>query len=286
MSILLDALKKSEQQRQLGKAPNIHTPAADGGTRHDGGPHWIPLGLMAAAALAMGWVGWQQLRPPPAGAAASPPEALALEAPAEAVEEPAVEGPDAEPQSSGEASADPAPVAVRRPQMVARQAPRTPVESFEADTRNLQDVKVMPPADFQETERRQAAVNRSVKEFQPASGTARPEPAADPAEPVAEPEAQVAEPLAQGAERSASQALPHVPEPITFWELPQAVRDTLPDMHITVLVFAERPEDRFVLIGGQRVVENEIYQPGVVLEQIRRDGAVFRYRTYRFLVEG
>ena len=28
MSILLDALKKSEEQRQLGKVPNIHSPSA------------------------------------------------------------------------------------------------------------------------------------------------------------------------------------------------------------------------------------------------------------------
>jgi general secretion pathway protein B len=75
-------------------------------------------------------------------------------------------------------------------------------------------------------------------------------------------------------------------EPITFWELPQGIRDSLPDLRITVLVFAERPEDRFVLIGGQRRVENDQIQDGLLLEEIRREGAVFTYRNYRFLVKG
>jgi general secretion pathway protein B len=68
--------------------------------------------------------------------------------------------------------------------------------------------------------------------------------------------------------------------------LPQNVRDDMPDLHISVLVYAERPEDRFVLINGQRVVEREVVDHGVVLEEIRRNGAVFQYRTYRFMVEG
>ena len=46
MSILLDALKKSESQRQLGTTPGIHTtiepPTADGPS----GSQWIPLSML------------------------------------------------------------------------------------------------------------------------------------------------------------------------------------------------------------------------------------------------
>ena len=70
------------------------------------------------------------------------------------------------------------------------------------------------------------------------------------------------------------------------WELPQGIRDSLPELHITVLVYAEDPQDRFVLVCGQRLVEKDSYQDGVILEEIRREGAVFLYRNYRFLVEG
>ena len=64
------------------------------------------------------------------------------------------------------------------------------------------------------------------------------------------------------------------------------MRDDLPEMRITVLVYAERPQDRFVLVNGQRMVERDKLEGGVVLEEIRRDGAVFLFRTYRFLVKG
>ena len=79
---------------------------------------------------------------------------------------------------------------------------------------------------------------------------------------------------------------PHQSEPISFWQLPQAMRDGLPEFKINVLVYAEKPEDRFLLINGQRLVEKEELTAGVVLDEIRRDGAVFRYRNYRFLVKG
>ena len=79
---------------------------------------------------------------------------------------------------------------------------------------------------------------------------------------------------------------PNQSEPISFWQVPQALRDGLPELRITVLVYAEAPEDRFVLINGQRMVEKEELISGVVLDEIRRDGAVFLYRNYRFLVKG
>ena len=79
---------------------------------------------------------------------------------------------------------------------------------------------------------------------------------------------------------------PHVAEPISYWELPQGIRDSLPEMHVSVLVYAERPQDRFVLVSGQRMVEKDVYEGSVTLEEIRRDGAVFQYQNYRFLVKG
>jgi len=79
---------------------------------------------------------------------------------------------------------------------------------------------------------------------------------------------------------------PHVTEPISYWELPQGIRDNLGEIRITVLVYSEEPGDRFVLSNGQRLVEKDELDGGLVLEEIRRDGAVFLYRNYRFLVKG
>ena len=86
------------------------------------------------------------------------------------------------------------------------------------------------------------------------------------------------------AERS-SRLQPHEPEPISFWEVPQSLRDDMPEFKINVLVYAEKPEDRFLLINGLRLKEHNELSDGVVLDEIRPDGAVFRYRKYSFLVK-
>jgi hypothetical protein len=75
------------------------------------------------------------------------------------------------------------------------------------------------------------------------------------------------------------------PEPIGYWELPDQVRMSVPEIKFSVLVYAELAEDRFVLINGQRLGEGDSYQDGLLIKEIRRDGVVFTYRLYQFLVE-
>ena len=255
MSILLDALRKSEEQRQLGKPPSIHSPASGAGDARPGAQQWIPLTLIAVSAIAMAWIGWQQYRLPAAPATRdSVTEVAAASAQA---------GAQVEPESgSGRGEDKPEPPPARPPQA----ALRTPVEGFRPETKALRNVTVMPPD-----------VQADGQPAEPAASEAAPEVAA----------------AAQSGGSAAAEAKPresrverHVTEPISFWELPQGIRDGLPELHVTVLVYAERPQDRFVLVSGQRLVEKDEYGDGVVLEEIRRDGAVFQYRTYRFLMKG
>jgi len=67
--------------------------------------------------------------------------------------------------------------------------------------------------------------------------------------------------------------------------LRQGLRNELPEFKITVLVYAEAPEDRFLLMNGERLREQDELAGGVTLEEIRRDGAIFTYQSYRFLVK-
>jgi general secretion pathway protein B len=283
MSILLDALKKSEEQRQLGRTPNIHSPVGESMRETDAGAQWVPLAMMTLAAIAMAWLGWQQFRLPPEIATAAPVETAAGE-PAGEIPQPEVAAPP--PDAAGEAAmaaADEpggpptADLTARRPQAIADPASRTPVESFKADTRALRDAKVMPPPDEQAAE---PSAERAV------ARTAAPGEAAEQSATGAEAGAAADGPVAATEQPRVGRATPHVPEPISYWELPQGVRDELPELRLTVVVYAERPEDRFVLINGQRFTEQEIVESGVVLEEIRRNGAVLQYRSYRFLVEG
>jgi hypothetical protein len=159
---------------------------------------------------------------------------------------------------------------------------------------------VSPSPAPQETEDDRARLAQSFNDFKkPGDDTDIAAPAnkqaaetQQPSTPLAEPEATATqsgqpkvEPGQSKVEPGQSKLEPHIAEPISYWELPQGIRDNLPEIKITVLVYAEKPDDRFLLTNGQRMAEKDEMQSGVVLDEIRRDGAVFLYRKYRFLVK-
>lgn len=255
MSILLDALKKSEEQRQLGKAPTIHSPTAGQGDGRAGSQQWLPLTLIAVCAIVLAWIGWQQYRLPAAPAA---PDSVA-EAPGEVPAEPRTDTASAVAANSLTADDSGSP-----PSGLPSEALRTPVERFRPATKALRGVTVMPPD--------------PQSEGQPVAQATQ-----SPDTPAADSQA-VDQPTGEAAGEAVSDN--RISEPISFWELPQGIRDSLPELHVSVLVYAQRPEDRFVLVSGKRLVEKDEYEDGVVLEEIRRDGAIFHYRHYRFLVKG
>ena len=258
MSILLDALKKSEEQRQLGKTPEIHDrDDYEPGASRGGQRGWIPLALVAVAAVLIAAIVWQQFEEPEVEAIAGDPGASQRRVPG-------ISAGAARQQSGPEAESSTA---------------RTPVESFQqaeepagTDTDGTAD-------DALEQKRQDLA--RSFNEYQEAD----PEPEqAEVAE--AEPVKAVPQPPARTPRQApaAEAQSPHESEPVSYWELPQNVRTGMPQLRVSVIVYAENPEDRFLLMNGRRVVEKQAVE-GLVLEEIRRDGAVFSYRNYRFLLK-
>jgi len=279
MSILLDALKKSESQRQLGKTPTIHTtveaPEAEGGMDQQ----WIALSMLALSAVAIAWFGWQQYQKP-------------VDMPVEA---------------GVEVVAAPQAAETRVPAEKAEQAGknRTPPASLwtmkedPTGKKDLTGLTVLPANSPEEAFQRREKLNQSFKSYEAEKATPTDQETELPPPTVEKTSAdrataQPATNRSRGAEetpaatstRRLSRPEPHEPEPISFWQIPQALRDGLPDFRITVLVYAENPKDRFLLINGQRLVERDELTDGVVLDEIRRDGAVFTYRKYRFLVKG
>lgn len=69
-----------------------------------------------------------------------------------------------------------------------------------------------------------------------------------------------------------------------YWQLSDNVRRQLPELQISLLVFSETPADRFVLIDGSRQAEGDTLGNGLELQEIRRDGVLFRFRNQTFLV--
>jgi general secretion pathway protein B len=60
--------------------------------------------------------------------------------------------------------------------------------------------------------------------------------------------------------------------------------DALPELHLDVHVFATRAAERFVYINMRKYHEGATLQEGPVIERIRRDGVVLRWQNLRFLL--
>jgi general secretion pathway protein B len=60
--------------------------------------------------------------------------------------------------------------------------------------------------------------------------------------------------------------------------------DGLPALHLDLHVFANRPQDRFVMINMHRLGEGDSLPGGVHVEAIRPDGVVLTYQGTRFLL--
>ena len=231
---------------------------------------WKPKSMMALSVILIAWFGWQQYRTQTGDA--SLPDRV----------EQVVQSADSERESTGKPAIDaPGDRRGRAEQgraaaSASEESQRTPVESFQAPKQERDVAATPPPRDEVAQSDRGVRLEESFDD----DASEAPAPDSPPGETESAPEAVAAERMPR------SRIAPHESEPIGYWELPQGVRDDLPELRITVLVYAEEPEDRFLLMGGKRLLENEEVEGGLVLEEIRRDGAVFKYRKYRFLVKG
>lgn len=288
MSILLDALKKSESQRQLGKTPTINTAVESPGAERETEQQWIPLSMLALSAVAIAWFGWQQFREPADMPGAAGVDVVAM---------PQVEEVQVEEVQALENQAVENQIPTEKKELSSMN--RTPDVLPGNAIKDKAGLTTLTTDSSEDAEERREKLSQSFNSYEAEKDSATdgeagsspttvaktsPDPAA--AQPATD-QTLVAEdvPVATPARR-ASRLQPHEAEPISFWQLPQAFRDGLPEFKINVLVYAEKREERFLLINGQRLVEKEELIDGVVLDEIRRDGAVFQYRNYRFLVKG
>lgn len=282
MSILLEALRKSEKNQQSHKAPDIHT---DNQTGSIATP--IPMGplalLLVVAFFVSGWFVWKQYQPP-AGAYQPPVTLSADKAPV--VSNPAAaensgsqqETSTPSPGASSNTSAEPSvqsPTAQASTMQASAGQRRTPVESYQPPVSNNSLPEPGKPGPAKADQK--TAVTGAQADNQPGTSS----PAGAGSSGVSE-EKGVAD---QSSGVAVKQFHPGAPAPISYWELPDAVRADVPEIKFSVLVYATDPADRFVLINGQRLGQGDSIQPGLEVREIRRDGVVFSYRLYQFLVE-
>ncbi|MBX3691285.1 MAG: general secretion pathway protein GspB [Luteimonas sp.] len=289
MSLILEALKKSERQRRLGEAPSLGSPVIVVRRRRSLLP--LLVGLIVVA-LAVGW--WLRRDDSTAAdvqaVAEAPPtatQATAPTAPAAAVE------PGFDMSERVAARADQRP----RERTTSQAASRPPVSKVPPDANTGMPADVRKRVDSGELV---VANPNLLKPGQPSTidspETAAPPSADRPArsarrEAAEVPEAPEEKYYAPGTKPApAESATPAVTAPPAatgspiplLWELPYAQRRDIPELKVSMHVYASEPANRFVIINGERRTEGEDFD-GVRLVEIRNDGIILERQGVRFL---
>lgn len=265
MSYILDALRKSEQQRQLGVAPRLLTLHATSDS--DAPPAFLKYGLMAAALIGAGvaigwWHPWQQgrLLSATASASARMPEAR----PRDPLPVPLPVLPEV-------ASGPEMPMPVQKTWVAMRPIAAPEVAPLEQDTHLL---ATAPP------QTRKSPPAAAVLPKETATPVRETAPARAPAPAVA---AETPIALLQGKSADAAPAdLAQEQKVLLMAELPTAIRQEIPAMSIPVHSYSDSPQERIVGINDQLLREGEYLAPGLKLELIAPDGVVFSYKKYLF----
>ncbi|HJU39141.1 MAG TPA: general secretion pathway protein GspB, partial [Tahibacter sp.] len=69
-----------------------------------------------------------------------------------------------------------------------------------------------------------------------------------------------------------------------YWQLPLNIRKDLPALKLSMHVYSPTPDQRFVILNGNRQKEGDDLGADVRLTEIRVDGAVLEFHGQRFLV--
>ena len=283
MSLILEALKKSEQQRRLGEAPTLGSPVVATRRRRSLLP---ALAILIVIAGAVGWWLTRSSAPAPA----TPPAAPVAAAPPRAAPPKPAQATPARPAAPN--STMRAPDRTKTPEQIAAMRAQKADPGKRLDALGIAK-RATPPAAI-------AGAQKSVP-LPPLKGPAATKPAAEaeattadapaPAKaPVAEPPP-AAKPLAPATDKTAAApaetasakpaAAPGTAVP-TIWELPYATRKDLPEIDLSMHVYSADPKQRFVVIKGDRHGEGDELGQDFVLREIRQDGLVLEYKGQAF----
>jgi len=276
MSYILEALNKSEQERQRGSVPNLQSVQVPTRPPVRKRTRWIGLFIALLIVSAASFVYWLQpwkteilneqdvtisSKAPVPETVATPLSAkLAKKLPEPKLPQPKLTQPsvkpkDAIPAASGLVLTKPSPEQIERTtkpvikpvKPVARQkkpkavvSKKKAMEPLPADTAR-QWQKITPSSTSQA-----AAVKK-----QPHPQQAKPQPDSRPRLPTAA-------------------------------ELPVAIQRGLPGIRISAHIYSDKPASRMVIINDKTVREGETVAGGLMIEEITREGVIFRFQARRF----
>ena len=278
MSLILEALRKSEAERRRGQVPDLHAEPSPALVQvRDGPPAWLWLALALATAVVLAvalWLTRSVLPMPPDAGEVPVATTVAVgvmpgdsSGNAGAADKP-VGG--MQPSAIPDTSAGAAPIAVSPPTSAGEDRAPMPASPPAAATQSL------PPA-------RAPATTLAVAAPAP---VASPAPAAAPRSPPM-PMAAVTQPSAVPAaaastdESAALVAAASGSAPLRLSDLAAAERRQLPPLKMSMHMWA--PTQRFAIIDGARVAEGDRIGDAVVAE-ITADGVVLAWKGQRLKI--
>ncbi|SFL81552.1 general secretion pathway protein GspB [Rugamonas rubra] len=274
MSYILEALKKSQAERQLGALPTIHAPSLHGEVAAAPGAAWkkpLPLAVVAMAAVIVALLAlvWRQpaTTAAPVGATSSATPAVAGAVGAPAATAAAASIAPAVAEHAGLAA--PATAVAPNPGLAAS----APAPALAVPSAAAQPVAMPPPAiEAVET-------LKPLKTAAAPASTERPEPARKPA------------PLAAAADGAHAQPSPPAAAPAapddaapSVRELPEPIQRAIPPIAVGGYIYSKNPADRLLLIDKVLRHEGEEVAAGLVLEKLLPKAAVFNYKGFRYRV--
>lgn len=255
MSYILDALRKSEQQRQRGAAPRLLTVQSI--PEESTSPASMTYGLIAAALIGAGiLIGWwyprqqdKQLIPATESITAQPSgpglrQSLALIQAAR--------------ESGRERPAQKLPVAVP-----SAPAPEAAIPKQGSPLPAKMPARESPPQISAATPKETAAPRREITL-------------------VSAPERTLSASQEKFPDTASADVPPQEQKIIMMAELPPAILKEIPAIAIPVHTHSSIPKERIVGINDRLLQEGEYVAPGLKLEQIAPDGIIFSYKNYLF----
>lgn len=272
MSYILDALRKSEKERQRGAVPDLMTAqdvAGEGPKRRAFWPYFIAGALILNAGVLAWWLAWHSSKPP----VATQPTAT---------QQYTAKAPDQGNRSANaglSVATPPSTVSNTREPVTRSAEEKKPVSRPEIPAAQTDGVRVnvirqpqqeQVKADVQKnTENKPAPVTKVKGPSEISSVSPQQTPA-----------------VKRSDAESQPVALPaHVKNKLySLQELPVSIQQSLPAFAISTHLYASDTSSRVVRINGQTLREGQFLTAGLKLEEITSEGVIFSYHNYRFRV--
>lgn len=274
MSLILEALRKSEAERRRGQAPGLFVeqmPTATRQTAKTPGWAWALVGLLALVLAAWGWREFGADR----ADATTTVDAAADALPTATTETTRPAG-SADLSSIASATTPGGTLAPSMPSPPAPAADDPPAPPASMPRTGAPPVAAAPAR--AKTPETTEVTRTQADSAGPASGDALAEtdlPTPGASEPAAPP---------ASAPSPVTAAAPDAERLPRLSELTGDERSNLPPLKLTMHVYAEEPAQRFVILDGRRLREGESAASGIGVEAIRRDGLVLSVNGRRVLL--